>query len=438
MAESGLEVGRILLDFVIVILAAKIGGEIFERLKQPAVIGELLAGLVVGPTLFGVIPNVHDPFVADAAREGVILFVAELGAILLLFEVGLESNLSDLVKVGRSASAVALIGIVASVALGFAASFALARVGWFPDDPLFHLFVGATFAATSVGITARVFQDVRRLATPEARIILGAAVLDDVGGLLVLALVAGLASAAATGGSLDAIDLAVTAAKAIVFLAASFLAGTRLVPPLFARIATLRARGVVMAFAFLFAFLMAWLADLAGLATIVGAFSAGIILSQAKQRDEIFAGVKPLGFVFIPFFFVVLGAAVNLRDVGGDVARVAVATLALLVLATLAKLACGWGVRKGEADRLVVGVGMVPRGEVGLIFVLFGIGHLGLETWIAVTLILVVMLTTVVTPLWLRRLFRRLPDAPPALERMPGEGRDEVGARSPKRGPGHP
>lgn len=427
-----------LLDFVLILLAAKIGGELFERMRQPAVLGELLAGLVVGPTLLGLVPNVFDAAVSDAATEAVILFVAELGAIILLFEVGLESNLKDLVKVGRAATIVAIIGIVASVLLGYAASWGFARFGFWSDDPLFHLFVGATFAATSVGITARVLKDMRRLATPEARIILGAAVLDDVGGLLVLALVAGLVTASASGAAFDGLALARTAAIAIGFLVVSFLVGVRVVPPLFARLATMKVRGVVMAFAFLFAFLMAWLADLAGLATIVGAFSAGLILSQAKEQHLIFEGAKPLGDVFIPFFFVVLGAAVNLREVGGDAGRVLVAAGALIVLATIAKLLCGFGVRKGEANRLVVGVGMVPRGEVGLIFVVFGIQHFALPAWVAVTLILVVMLTTVVTPLWLRILFKKIPE--PGVERMPGEGRDLVGDRrpGPKFGPGHP
>ncbi len=441
-AEGGLDLARVLLQFAVVVLAAKLAGEAFERMRQPAVLGELVAGLLLGPSLFGLLPNVFDPpvdladgasagaiadLVGAATNEAVILFLAEIGAIILLFEVGLESHLRDLVSVGRAATVVAIVGILASIALGYGASWALAAAGYLPDRALLHVFVGATFAATSVGITARVLKDLGRLASTEARIILGAAVLDDVGGLLVLAIVSGLATAAETGAGFSVVDLAVTTLIAFGFLVASLAIGLKVVAPLFGRLRALRVRGVVISFAFLLAVVLAFLAAEAGLATIVGAFAAGLILSQTKEHYEVFTGVKPLGDVFIPFFFVVMGAAVDVRQIGSDAGLILLVSGVLLVAAVVAKLLCGLGLRKGEGRRWIVGAGMVPRGEVGLIFVVFGVRHLAIEPWVSAALILVVMATTVVTPVWLRALYRNVP--PERAVAGSGEHRDDIGRR---------
>lgn len=429
MRGVGVGVGAVLLDIAIIVLAAKLAGEAFERLRQPAVVGELLAGALLSASLLG--PRLGLPdLAADAAAPAAVVVeaLAGLGAILLLFEVGLESDVRRLGKVGASSAVVALVGVVASFAAGYAASVGMAHAwpGWRAADAtlpphLLHLFMGAALTATSVGITARVLADMGRLRTAEARIILGAAVLDDVAGLLVLAVVAALIDGASGGGPVDAWRIARVAGTAMAFLAAVVALGLRFVPRAYdAAVGRFRVRGFPLALAFGFALLMAYAASRAHLADIVGAFAAGLLLARTRDAHRLFEAVRPVGSLLIPVFFVTIGMRVDLQAVRADALPVVLGALVLAAAGTVAKLACGRGVVRGQARRLPVGVGMVPRGEVGLIFATLGLatGLLGPALYGAV--VLAMLLTTLVTPVWLARLGQRFTPDPegPADEHL--------------------
>ena len=396
--------GLLFLKLALLLVAAKLAGEVAERLKQPAVLGELLAGVLLGPTVLGALSGFS--FTSEDG-PGVIAFVAELGVILLLFEVGLETNLKAMASVGTSSLLVALLGIVGSFLVGFGVSWGLGAMGFWSGSLLFHVFVGATFTATSVGITARVLSDLGRLATAEARIILGAAVLDDVGGLLILAVVTALAV-----GGLEPLSLARTAGLALGFLVLALVVGLRVMPWLMDRVSRARVRGVTVAVAVAFALLMAALAESVHLAAIVGAFTAGIILASTRQHQVLSERVRHVGDLFVPFFFVYVGLQLDLRGAGGDAGRIALATAILTLAAIAGKLVAGLGVLERRVDRLSVGVGMVPRGEVGLIFALVGLttlvdGKPLMQPWEYAAILLVVVLTTFVTPVWLKRTLGR-------------------------------
>jgi Kef-type K+ transport system membrane component KefB len=402
---------RILLDLGLVLLAAKLAGELAHRAGQPSVLGEILAGVLLGPTLFGDLVGLP-ALDGTSTAAAVLLALASLGAVLLLFEVGLETDVRALAKVGASSLLVAVIGIVASFILGYAFSWGLARV-WSPwavadaalPGVLLHVLVGAALTATSVGITARVLRDLGRLHTSEAKIILGAAVLDDVGGLLILSGVSAAVAAAESGSGLDAAGLGRTAAIALGFLALVLLVGlpfaARAYDWLFAR---LRTHGVVGALAIVLALVLAWGAGRAGLAPIVGAFVAGLVLAPSRNARAIFDGVKPIASLFVGVFFVTLGMRVDLGAMQGHGLAVLAIGAALAVVAVVAKLACGAGILHGQARRWPVAVGMVPRGEVGFIFAALGLASGLLAAWQYAVLIVVALLTTVVTPPWLKAL----------------------------------
>lgn len=414
---------QVLLDILVVLAAAKLGGEIAERFGQSSVLGELLIGIIIGPSLLGWIdPHALIPEVGHIKEEGLggsvgagdlahifdldaLLLLAEIGVLLLLFEVGLESDVKELVRVGPSALLVGIIGIVGSFAAGYGSSWGFAQLGYWPDEWLFHTFVGATLTATSVGITARVLADLGKLNTDEARIILGAAVFDDIGGLLILAIVAALAAGdALTGGQIGLIILQAIGFL-IVAVAIGMLIFVRILDILAKR---MRTSGGLLVVSVAFMLLMAYLAGLAGLAGIVGAFAGGLILAQSEAAHRIFNDVRPVGALFVPFFFVMLGVQVNLSDLGGRGMSIVVVGLVLTVIAIIAKLASGWGVVSKGTSKLVVGVGMAPRGEVGLIFALLGLTSGILENWEYTAIIVVVMLTTFVTPIWLKKIAGRM------------------------------
>jgi Kef-type K+ transport system membrane component KefB len=399
--------GVILLKLAALLVAAKIAGEIAERLRQPSVIGELLVGALLGPSLFGFVD-----LGAAGQETTIIVFVATFGSILLLFEVGLETKFSEMVRVGPSALLVALLGVVSAFGAGYATSWALARFGLWPDAAVLHVFVGATLTATSVGITARVLSDMGRLATAEARVILGAAVLDDVAGLLILAVMSALAA-----GALDAWSIVKQGAIALGFLAAVIAIGIPLAPRALDFLSRFRSRGILVAVTSAFALLMAYLAEIVHLAAIVGAFAAGIVLAQTRQQHVIAERVRTLADIFVPFFFVYVGLQVDLRGLGDGGIGATIAILALCVAAVLGKLLAGLGVLERQTSRWAVGVGMVPRGEVGLIFALVGltttVGGAPLLPPLEYTVVIVVVAaTTLITPAWLARVFRAMPAKP--------------------------
>lgn len=341
----------------LMILAAKLGGEAAIRLRQPAVLGELLAGVLLG--------NLPLSQILEAAHGPAIGFAAELGVMLLLFQVGLESSVGEMAKVAPKAGLVAILGLVFPSILGIGASKLL-----LPAAPLpLHLFVGATLCATSVGITASVLKDVGALGSPEAKVILGAAVIDDVLGLIVLAIVSAIA---VRGAMPDGLTLARIAGTAIAFLAGALAIGLYVTRGVYRAAATLRAPYVLGAVSIALCILLAGASATAGLAAIVGAYAAGLILDEVSIRPFGHGGlhkidefVSPIVAVFAPVFFVRTGMNVHLAGMGGGALLL---TLVLVVVAIVGKLGSGLGIRGKGIDRLTVGLGMTPRGEVGLIF----------------------------------------------------------------------
>jgi len=376
------------------LLVGKFAGEAFERLRQPAVIGELLAGIVLGAGVLRVIPTAPDD-----PLTGVFRVLAQVGVVVLLFEIGLETDLKAMLRDGPAAGAVAVVGVIVPFALGFL----YWRSGWHGyehtvSDPFSTaIFVGATLTATSVGITARVLKDLRALQTLEARLILGAAVIDDVLGLVIL----GVASALAAGTAFTVHGALRGFGVAVVFLFLALWIGVRIAPRLFGLVDRMRVRGMLLVTAFAFLLLLCVLAERAGTALIIGAFAAGLILSETNQFDVIEERVKPLADVFTPIFFLSIGAAVDVRMWNPFVAEnrqtLAIA-LVLLAIALIGKLASGWAVPWRRFNRRAVGIGMAPRGEVGLIFAQLGLAAGILSNRLFGAILFVVVATTLVTP----------------------------------------
>jgi Kef-type K+ transport system membrane component KefB len=387
------------------LVGAKLLGELAERAGQPAVLGELVAGVLLGG-VFGVVPT-------EGAAGEVVHVLAELGVVLLLFEIGLETDLREMFRVGPASLAVAMVGVLLPFALGFIywAYVPHAAGAGSTDLITAAIFVGATLTATSVGITARVLSDLRRMGTIEARIIIGAAVIDDVLGLVILTLVSGLAA----GASLAPLGVLRILAVAVGFLVVAVLLGRYLAPKLFDLVVRMRVRYVLLVFAIAFALALSSIAALAGSALIIGAFAAGLILSGTNQFDTIEREVRPVASIFTPFFFVSVGASVNLRLLDpsreGSAALLGVAAV-ITLLAIVGKLAAGWAAPWVKYRRLVVGVGMVPRGEVGLIFADIGRRAGILNEAVFGAILLMVMVTTFVAPPGLKALFGQSPGEP--------------------------
>ena len=403
---------RILLDLLIILVAAKLGGLAAQRLKQPAVLGELSAGIIIGPSLLGVVPS---PLVllkvagetpryvvdnlAGIMEAEVIGVLCRVGVIILLFQVGLSYNIRKFARAGKSSLLVAILGITISFILGYGVSLLFGKMGYWSNIRLTHIFIGAALTATSIGITAGVLSDLGKLRSKEARIILGAAALDDVGALIMLS---GVTVLYLTGTLRPQAILAETGV-AIVFLVLSLWIGVKWVPEWFNRVVRLKVKGILITASFAFMLLMSYLADLSGLAYVIGAFIAGLILAQAFEHQKIRGQLKPIGDIFIPFFFVTIGIMVDLSEISGNLTRVLVTAGAFSAVAIVAKLASGLGVIDRKVNKYAVGVGMSPRGEVGLVFALYGLLNGIILPWQYTVLVIVIMVTTFIAPVWLRR-----------------------------------
>lgn len=406
-------VAGVLVALIVILLAAKLGGELFQYLHQPSVLGELVFGMILG-NLILINPewNFFEPLRVDTITADwaiVIDRLARIGVILLLFEVGLESTIHEMRKVGLSSTLVAVVGVVAPFILGYGVSALFITevpkeiLAMSPNFSLsnIHLFIGATLCATSVGITARVFRDLNKMHLPEAKIVLGAAVIDDVLGLIILAIVSGIVVAAETGTSLSIGSLVQITSIALGFLFGAIAIGMFLVPKTLKVVSRLRSSGMMLISAILFCFIMSYLANLAGLAAIVGAFAAGLILEpvhfqgfrEERQLEEL---LEPVTTLLVPIFFVVMGIQVRLETfMNFTVVEIA---LGLTVVAFLGKQVCGLAVTEKGADRLSVGLGMVPRGEVGLIFASIGKELKIVNDAIFSSIVIMVILTTMMTP----------------------------------------
>ena len=381
------------------LVAAKLLGELAERFGQPSVLGELTAGVLLGGSVLGIVP-------AEGTGAEIIHLLAELGVVLLLFEIGLETDLKEMFRVGPASLSVATVGVALPFALGFAywAYLPHAASGGTTDLTMSAIFVGATLTATSVGITARVLSDLGQMHTQEAKIIIGAAIIDDVLGLVILTVVSGLAA----GASVEALGVLRVFAVAVGFLTVAVLVGRFLAPRLFDLVVRMRVRYVLLVFAIAFALGLAATAALVGSALIIGAFAAGVMLSGTNQFDTIEREVRPVASIFTPIFFVSVGASVNLGLLNprheGAAGILGIAAV-LTGLAIVGKMAAGWGAPWVKFRRLVVGVGMVPRGEVGLIFADMGRRAGVLNEAVFGAVLLTVMATTFVAPPALKLLF---------------------------------
>ena len=401
-------IALVALDLAIILVAAKLGGDLAVRIGQPAVLGELVVGVLLGnASLLGI-----DVFRAMASNAAIDM-LARLGVLILLFEVGLQATVAQMLKVGWSALLVALAGVVTPFALGW-----LVGAWLLPGESVFvHIFLGATLTATSVGITARVLQDLKRETQVEARIILGAAVIDDVMGLVILAVVTGLIAAAAGGRSLGAWPVLWVMLKATAFFVLAIAAGVQLAPRLLRAAGVLKAPSVLVAAGLATCFVLAWLADLVGLAPIVGAFAAGLIFERTHYEPFVERGergldelVHPIAGFLVPVFFVLMGLRTDLASFAAP--GILGLAAALTAVAILGKLACGLGVLQRGVDRLSVAVGMIPRGEVGLIFASVGLGlAVAGERIVSVatytSIVVMVIVTTLITPPLLKMTFER-------------------------------
>jgi Kef-type K+ transport system membrane component KefB len=383
-----MELRDLLVGLAVVWLAAKAAGEGMERIGQTAVLGELLAGVIIGP---GVLGLVHESEPLQA--------LAELGVVILLFEVGLKSDLDELLRAGPQSTLVAIVGVALPFALGFGVMRALGQ------PPLVSVFVGATLTATSVGITARVLADLGRLDDAAAKVVLGAAIVDDILGLMILAVVTGIAD-----GKVSLLSTGLLAGKAVVFLLVAIMLGIRVAPTLVSWAGRLQARGTLIVYSIVFAVVLSVIADRIGLATIIGAFAAGLVLATTDRRAHIEERLKPVADLLVPVFFVSVGINVQPAMLDPFAANGAFwMAVVLSAVAVLSKLAAGVAVYQPRVRRWPVAVGMLPRGEVGLIFAGTGLAAGVIAEDLYAALVVMVMLTTFAAPPWLKALYREPP-----------------------------
>ncbi len=400
----------LLLELSLILTAAKIGGLAARSLRLPVVLGELFAGVILGNmTYLGL------GFFAEIRNDLTLSSLAELGAIILMFEVGVESTVGKLFEVGWNALRVAAVGVVAPFLLGFG----VVRL-FYPSLTIWvAIFLGATLCATSVGISARVLKDLGKVQSSEGKTILGAAVVDDVLGLVILTVVVALIGSTVTSGleerGLMTGKIIVIVSKALGFLVGGTLLGVLFSKPLYRWAAKLRLQGMLLTLSFTLCFAFAFLAHKFGLAPIIGAFAAGLFLEpehsqlfREQEKESLENLLLPLSTIFVPVFFLHVGMQV---DVGALFSFDTLALgLALSIAAFLGKMTCAAGVvsRRVPVDRWSIALGMVPRGEVGLIFAGIGAGlKIGgvplLHPGLYAAVIVMVFLTTAITPPLLAR-----------------------------------
>ena len=382
-AGEHVTVPEFLFILVAILVAAKLLGELAEKIGQPAVLGELVAGVLLGGSVLGLV----DP------QMEVVHLIAEVGVVLLLFQIGLETNLNRLLQVGLASTTVAATGVVLPFLGGY---FVAAALGL---ETLQAVVCGAALTATSVGITARVLSDLGRLQDPESQIVLGAAVIDDIIGLIILAVV----SQVVGGAELTVGSIGLTTLKAFGFVVGVLVVGRFLIPPLFELLSRIGREETLATMALAFAFTVAVLADAMDSALIVGAFTAGLVLAPTRHAKVVEHGVVRLGVFFVPIFFVAVGAAVDVRTFADP--RVLLVGGSLIAVAIVGKVAAGYAPFWFKGKKIVIGVGMVPRGEVGLIFAQMGLTTGVLTSGLFSALTMMVMVTTFMAPPLLKLLF---------------------------------
>jgi Kef-type K+ transport system membrane component KefB len=383
LLETG-DHGRVLLALFIALLAAKLAAELFERIRQPAVVGEIIAGIIIGPALL----NIVQP-------TGALDALAEIGVIFLLFTVGLETRPSDIFKVGRTATVVAVMG----VAVPFVAGWGLLSF-WPGYSWIEAIFLGAAMVATSVGITARVLSGMGLIAAEASRVILAAAVIDDVIGLLVLAVVSSLAT-----GHVDYLHIGLIALMAIAFTMLIMAFGSRVVNRFKQPVDNLRIDHSLLMFALVLCFGLAVVANLIGIAGIIGAFLAGVALSEATDGTRLHQQSQALTEFTTPFFLVAIGMKLNLTIFLS--APVVVLSSVVIALAIITKfIGCGLGaIGMGRRRAIQVGVGMIPRGEVGIVVAQIGLAMAAVSDVIYGVVLAMSVITTLVAPPFIKLAF---------------------------------
>ena len=422
--DEAIVVAGVLLSLVVIYLASKIGGEICSRINLPPVLGDLVGGVIVGVSVLKLIVFPEggedgssslimsvlqrttslepDAIVATfAAQSEVIAILAELGVIILLFEIGLESELKELIKYGPQAAVVAVIGVVLPFGAGTLGLISLFHVATIPA-----IFAGAALTATSIGITAKVLAEIGRLGDKEGQIIIGAAVLDDILGIIVLAVVASLVKT----GEIEITNIAYLIVSAGAFLIGVIILGRFLSPYYVAFVKELKTRGPLLITALIIAFVLSYVGAAIRLEAILGAFAAGLVLGETEKQQDLEEQVVPLADFFVPIFFVVVGAKTNLGVLNPAVPsnrEGLIIAAFLIVVAIVGKVLAGFAVfGQPGINRLAIGIGMVPRGEVGLVFAGVGVASGALSPSLEAAIIMMVILTTFVAPPLLRVVFK--------------------------------
>lgn len=436
-AEEGtLVLAGVLLSLVIIYFASKLGGEICTRINLPPVLGELVGGVLVGISAFSLLIFPEGGSIAEdsliisflkstaglspelapsvfTAQSEVINLLSELGVIILLFEIGLESDLKELIRVGPIAAVVAVVGVVAPFVAGTAG---LVYIFHTPIVPA--IFAGAALTATSIGITAKVLAELGELSSEEGQIIIGAAVLDDILGIVVLAVVASLVKT----GEIQVTNIIFLVISAGVFLIGSILIGRLISPLIVGLVNEMKTRGQVLLTGLVFAFSLSYIATVIHLEGILGAFAAGLILAETEKRKELEEQVIPVADILVPIFFVCVGAKTDLSVLNPAVPSnregLIIATFLILV-AILGKVITGFTVfGQPDLNKLAIGVGMIPRGEVGLVFAGVGSASGALSEATEAAIIVMVITTTFVAPPLLRLVFKEKETEAIAIEQV--------------------
>ncbi|MBD2306057.1 cation:proton antiporter [Chroococcidiopsis sp. FACHB-1243] len=418
----------ILASLVVIYLASTIGGEVCARLNLPPVLGQLIGGLVVGISALHLlvfpegggdssnsllmrfleataglsVDGVTTTFQIDSE---VISVLSEIGVVILLFEIGLESNLQELLRVGTQATIVAIVGVVTPFLFGTLGLIALFHISTVPA-----VFAGAALTATSIGITAKVLAELNYLNRSEGQIIIGAAVLDDVLGIIVLAVVASLAKT----GEVELTNILYLIISSVVFLVGAILIGRWLNPYFVQLVDALKTRGQLLIPALIFAFVLSYIATVIKLEAILGAFTAGLVLAETQKCRELKNQVVPIADILVPIFFVVVSAKTDIGVLNPAVPanrEGLIMASFLIVVAILGKVVTGFTVFGQEkVNRLAIGVGMIPRGEVGLVFAGIGSATGALPPALDAAIIVMVIVTTFIAPPLLQIVFQRSPE----------------------------
>ena len=448
MADPSMVLASVLLSLVVVYIASKLGGELCNKVDLPPVLGELVAGVLVGVSALHLLTfpggaiEASESIVMQTiqltahlrpaeltatfeAQSEVISVLAELGVLILLFEIGLQSNLKELLEVGVQATTVAVVGVVTPFALGTAGLMLGFGVSAIPA-----IFAGAALTATSIGITAKVLAELGQLKTREGQIIVGAAVMDDVLGIIVLAIVGGLVKT----GEVQVSNVLILMVSAAAFLIGGVWLGRLIMPGFIKLIDRLQTRGNLLVSGLVFAFTLSYIGAVIQLEAILGAFIAGLILAETERHQELEEQVMPIADFLVPIFFVVVGARTDVSVLNpfnpANQEGLLVAAF-LMIVAIVGKLVTGFVVfGQPGINRWAIGIGMIPRGEVGLVFAAYGAASGVLDPSLQAAIIVMVIVTTFIAPPLLRVAFGdQVPNQ--ALGQISGQIPDSISVDGP-------